>query len=103
MQITIESSESNKVIFEEYEANTGNHVDYISKDELLGGEIISFILALTASTAPFITKIIIQILKNKKGAVSINFNGKKITNLTEETAERIVEKLLEHEVENGIS
>jgi hypothetical protein len=56
-------------------------------------DIAIAMMSITVALAPFFTKIILEMIKNKR-KITIKYNGNIITGISEKTAEKIIAKMI---------
>lgn len=80
-------------LFDEHKEELSS-VEFGRKGNIIGSSDTAIaMMTLTATLAPFITKIVIEIIKNKRN-VSIKYNGNVVTGLSEKAAERIIKEMI---------
>lgn len=95
MKITITVSIKDKGIFKMLEENS--NISYVETDNFDGlSELIRAIVTLTASTIPFILKVIRE-QKDEKKYVTISYKGIEIKAESEEQIEEILRRLIQSE------
>lgn len=94
--LLIEYPGESQFLFEDTEKTTLNKITFGKKGNIVGTQDIAIaMMTLTTTLAPFITKIIIELIKNKR-EITIKMNGNTIAGLSEKTAEKIITDLIEN-------
>ena len=81
-------------LFDEYKEDFSS-AHFGKKGNIVGtSDIAIAMMSLTVTLAPFVTKVLLEMIKNKRN-VTIKINGNIVTGLSEKTAEKIIKELIE--------
>ena len=100
--IVFEIEQGDKIYFKEFENKYPESVEIVASDSLIGvNDVIQIVIVLGPITLPFITKVAIELIKDRKKA-TIKWNGSEITGLTEKNAVEIFDKMLRYEEKKNV-
>lgn len=102
IMIVFEIEQGDKIYFKEFENKYPESVEIVASDSLIGvNDVIQIVIVLGPITLPFITKVAIELIKDRKKA-TIKWNGSEITGLTEKNAVEIFDKMLRYEEKKNV-